>query len=69
MIYSVLYALYDQGEAFTALEPGQPVDKAALDYPFMPPFVGTEEELEDLTAYLAGLAAAGSQVAEIGGAR
>jgi cytochrome d ubiquinol oxidase subunit I len=57
MIYGVLFALYDQAEAFIELEEGGSIDKADLDYPFMPPFVGTEEEMEMLVEYLAGLAA------------
>jgi cytochrome d ubiquinol oxidase subunit I len=66
MIYSVLYALYDQAEEFTSLEKGQPIDKAALDYPFMPPFVGTEEEMEALVDYLATLATPPGEVAQKG---
>ena len=57
MVASVLYALRDQGELFTQLAPGQPVNMADLDYPFMPPFAGTEEELEALAAYLSSLQA------------
>ncbi len=55
-----LWALWAQGEEYTA---GEAVDKAALDYPFMPPFVGTEEELEALAAYLSSLAAPPEAVA------
>jgi mono/diheme cytochrome c family protein len=66
MIFAVLYALYDQGEAYTSLEPGQPIDKGKLDYPFMPPFVGTEDEMEALSEYLASLAATGSELARQG---
>jgi mono/diheme cytochrome c family protein len=52
-----LYALWDQGEEYAALEPGQAMEMSELSYPFMPPFVGTEEELEALSAYLSSLAA------------
>ncbi len=55
MTSGILFALYDQGEAFTALAPGERVAMADLDYPFMPPFVGTDEELEALAAYLTSL--------------
>ncbi len=55
MMYSVLYALYDQGEMFTALQPGEAVAMGDLNYPFMPPFVGTEEEMEALVDYIASL--------------
>ena len=48
--------MWDQGESYAELEPGEPVDMAELDYPYMPPFVGTEEELEALAEYLASLA-------------
>ena len=66
MIYSVVYVLYDQGDAFADLEPGQAIDKAGLDYPYMPPFAGTEEEMEALVEYLAELVApAPTEVAEI----
>jgi len=66
MTYSVLYALYDQGQAFADLEPGERVDMAELSYPYMPPFVGTEEEMEDLVDYLASLVQPADQVAERG---
>jgi hypothetical protein len=39
------------------------VDKSALDYPYMPPFVGTEEELAALAEYLTELAGGGTEVA------
>lgn len=66
MVLSVVFTLYDQGEAYAALEPGQAMDLAQLSYPFMPPFVGTEEEMEALVEYLAGLAAGGPRIAERG---
>ena len=55
MTYSVLYAMYDQGEMFTSLEPGEAVAMGDLNYPFMPPFVGTEEEMEALVDYIDSL--------------
>ena len=60
MIYGVLFTLHDQAEAFIQLERGDAIDKADLDYPYMPPFVGTEEEMEMLVEYLADLAASAS---------
>ncbi|RMG47412.1 MAG: cytochrome C [Acidobacteria bacterium] len=54
MIYGVVYSLYEKGEAYA-----EGADTASLDYPFMPPFVGTEDELEALVDYLAKLAARG----------
>jgi len=65
MIAGVLGVMRTQGETIVALPPGRPIDKSQLDYPFMPPFVGTEAELESLAQYLAGLAAApGAALAE-----
>jgi len=61
MIYGVVYALYDMGEAYTSAEPGTTVDKSRLDYPFMPPFAGTEEEIEALTEYLTSIAPVAQQ--------
>jgi mono/diheme cytochrome c family protein len=61
MIFSVVYALYDQGESYTSLAPGETVDKTELTYPYMPPFVGTDEEMEALAEYLGTLATAASE--------
>ena len=51
------------------LERGARVDKSGLDYPFMPPFVGTGEELEALATYLAELVSPATDVAQAGEAR
>ena len=59
-----LWALWGQGEEYV---PGEAVDKASLDYPYMPPFVGTEEELEALVAYLSSLATPPEVAAAAGG--
>ena len=67
MMYSILYALYDQGEMFTALEPGEAVAMGDLNYPFMPPFVGTEEEMEALVDFIASLTAPEGEAAAKGG--
>jgi len=45
----LLTALRDDGAKWTAKPPEKP------DYPFMPPFVGTDEELSALVAYLDSL--------------
>jgi cytochrome d ubiquinol oxidase subunit I len=66
MTYSVLYAMYDQGEMFAELEPGEAVAMGDLNYPFMPPFVGTEEEMEALVDFIASLTAEGGATAEGG---
>jgi mono/diheme cytochrome c family protein len=52
MTFGVLYALYEMGEAFIDHERGSMIDTSELDYPYMPPFVGSEEELELLAEYL-----------------
>jgi hypothetical protein len=65
MIFGALYGMWEQGEAYLSAEPGQPVDKSELDYPFMPPFVGTEEEMAALAAHIAELPAA--EAASTGG--
>jgi len=67
MMYSILYALYDQGEMFTALEPGEAVAMGDLNYPFMPPFVGTEEEMEALVDFIASLTTPDGEAAAKGG--
>jgi len=56
MAMGVLFTMYEQGEAFADLEPGQTLDKSGLDYPYMPPFVGTEDEMTALADYLVGVA-------------
>jgi mono/diheme cytochrome c family protein len=60
MITGVLFALYEMGEAWTEAAPGELVVTADLDYAFMPPFVGTEEELMALAEYLSSLAGQGA---------
>jgi len=67
MTYSILYALYDQGEMFIALEPGEAVAMGDLNYPFMPPFVGTEEEMEALVDFIASLTTPEGEAAAKGG--
>jgi mono/diheme cytochrome c family protein len=67
MTYSILYALYDQGEMFTALAPGEAVAMGDLNYPFMPPFVGTEEEMEALVDFIASLTTPAGEAAAKGG--
>ena len=63
MMAGPLFAMWEMGETYSAADPGQVMDTSALDYPFMPPFVGTEEELMALAEYLTTL------VEPAGGAR
>ncbi|HQR46451.1 MAG TPA: cytochrome ubiquinol oxidase subunit I [Thermoanaerobaculia bacterium] len=59
-----LTALRDDGARWTATPPGKP------DYPFMPPFVGTDEELSALVTYLDALKQPGpAKTAEVTRAR
>lgn len=56
MIMGVLFLMHEQGTAYTDAESGSLVDKNELDYPYMPPFVGTEDEMMALADYLGTLA-------------
>ena len=67
MIFGVLYMMQEQGEAYVSAGQGRTVDKRELTYPYMPPFVGTEEEMAALAAYVAGLSAAEEAAAGGGG--
>lgn len=67
LIFGVVYSLRDQGTAYGSLAPGETLAPAALAYPFMPPFVGTEDELESLVDYLATLAAPAGRTTPEGG--
>jgi mono/diheme cytochrome c family protein len=55
MNLGVLYVMQDQGHTMAGLPPGESLDKSEFAYPFMPPFVGTEEEMQALATYLAGV--------------
>jgi mono/diheme cytochrome c family protein len=67
MAMGVLFVMYEQGGAYASAQPAEPVNKTELDYPFMPPFVGTEDEMADLASYLAGLATDDNAVTGEGG--
>ncbi len=69
MTMGVLAALSEMGDAYSELAPGQRVDMSNLDYPFMPPFVGSDEEMEELAQYLNSLAASSGTLAEKGAVR
>ncbi len=59
-----LTALRDDGSKWTATPPQKP------DYPFMPPFVGSDDELQGLVAYLDSLKSPGAlKTAEVTRAR
>jgi len=61
MIAGPLFALKEMGEAWVAAPSGGTVDPARLDYPFMPPLVGTDDEVLALAEYLATLTTGGSR--------
>jgi mono/diheme cytochrome c family protein len=55
MIYATLAQLAEMGEVYAAHDRSEMVDIGQFDSPYMPPFVGTEEEMEALADYLSGL--------------
>ncbi len=52
MISMTLSHLREMGEAYRAAPRGEMIDTSELHSPYMPPFVGTDEELEALVEYL-----------------
>jgi mono/diheme cytochrome c family protein len=55
MVTMALVELRDMGEAVAAFDRTTQFDLRELDRPYMPPFVGNDDELEALAAYLASL--------------
>jgi mono/diheme cytochrome c family protein len=55
MITATLVELRAMGEAYAAVDRTVMIDTSSLRFPYMPPLVGTEEELEALAGYLGGL--------------
>jgi mono/diheme cytochrome c family protein len=55
MVSMALAELRDMGETIVALDTTKHFDLRELERPYMPPFVGTDDELEALAAYLASL--------------
>jgi len=55
MIFVAVEQLREMGEAYVAAPSGEVINTAELHSPYMPPFVGTEEELEALVEYLVTL--------------
>jgi len=56
MIYMAVSQLREMGMAYSAAPRGAMINTAGLHSPYMPPFVGTDEELEALVEYLAMVA-------------
>jgi len=70
MIYMAVSQLYELGEAYGAAPRGEMINTGELHSSYMPPFVGTDEELEALVEYLAVLARGDDvEQASIGGGR
>jgi hypothetical protein len=69
MIFMTVAQLQEMGEAYGVAPQGQVIDTTAFFSPYMPPFVGADEELEALAGYLALLAEddGGEAVASGGG--
>ena len=61
MIYGTLVRLSEMGDTYAAADHTRMIDTSGFDSPYMPPFVGTEEEMEALAGYLAGLVAEGPE--------
>jgi cytochrome d ubiquinol oxidase subunit I len=70
MIQMTVAQLHEMGEAYSALPRGGMINTAELRVPYMPPIVGTDDEIDALVEYLA-LVARGEDMkpAATGGAR
>jgi len=73
MITATLTLLRELGDFYVAADRTTMIPTHQADIPYMPPFVGTDEDLEALAAYLASLdasaGAAGDRIARLGGER
>ena len=70
MIYMAVSQLQEMGEVYAATPRGEMINTADLYSSYMPPFVGTDEELEALVEYLAFLASGeGVEFSTNGGGR
>ena len=67
MITMTIIQLKEMGSQITAFDKGTTFDMRQLDRPYMPPFVGTDEEAEALAIYLASLDSVGAEDAPSGG--
>jgi hypothetical protein len=56
MIYMAVSQLQEMGESYSSAPRGEMINTAELHSSYMPPFVGTDEELEALVEYLAFVA-------------
>jgi mono/diheme cytochrome c family protein len=73
MVTGTLQKLRDMGDVYTGADHSHTIDTRQALYPFMPPMVGTQEDLEALAAYLLSLSeaeqggAGGTETAQKGG--
>jgi cytochrome c553 len=56
MIYMAVTQLHEMEEVYSAAPRGKMINTAEMPTPYMPPFVGTDDELEALVEYLAFVA-------------
>ncbi len=56
MIYAAVALLQEMGVAYSEAPRGEMIDTQEMYFPYMPPFVGTDEELDLLVGYLSTLA-------------
>jgi cytochrome d ubiquinol oxidase subunit I len=66
MIAGAVEKLHAMGGAYLDAPAGKMIDTAALDAPYMPPIVGTDDELDALVAYLATLARGADRPSRLG---
>jgi mono/diheme cytochrome c family protein len=69
MIAATMIQLKEMGVEVASFDTRTTFDMRELDRPYMPPFVGTDEEAAALAAYLASLDNAAAEVAASGGER
>jgi mono/diheme cytochrome c family protein len=70
MVYAFLAQLQEMGEAYSEADATRVIDTAEFGHSYMPPFVGTDEELEALAGYLGTLVSdRPTRVAQGGGDR
>jgi mono/diheme cytochrome c family protein len=56
MISGTLVSLHEMGDDYTGAPKGVMIDTSGFFAPYMPPLVGTDDELEALSAYLSAVA-------------
>lgn len=69
MIIANLELLRDMGQAYSEADRTVQFDTQTTDYPMMPPFVGNDDDIETLAAYLATLTLDTESTVPIGGGR